>query len=410
MKIRTLAKLCGVHRYKSDTPTPDEIFNDANKRIFHQDDALFQLSNILHYHLRNLENYQKYSERKSKYNSFLLYGQTQNIDGDYLQFKPAVPAPLRQPPIFLTGTTGSGKTHIIKQLCTHLDLNFAIVDSTHLAPQSYRGRNICDVGEQLHIDAKGDELKLQFSVVFFDEFDKLFAYRDSSFSEFRRSIATELLTLVEGNALFPCRTESLSFNSENVLFILGGSFNLAKVKDDNSGIGFTTTPPTNAKAKPPSTLMELSNLGLPDELVGRLGKIITMQPLDGAMLSDILLNSPTSPFVLLNNKLRMVQSIATISPDTIQALIDQNQEAIKTFGVRGLYQGFNALPYLATLLNEAVNNCQEEIDSRFELGLDKYQVIYSVDDEEEDEEGAEESLEKPFFNTYISTPNDDIPF
>lgn len=100
MKIKTLAKLCGVRRYKSDTPSPDAIFSDANKRIFHQDDALFQLSNILHYHLRNLENYQKYSDRLTEFNKFLLYGRSQNIDGDYSQYKPLEPTPLHQPPIF----------------------------------------------------------------------------------------------------------------------------------------------------------------------------------------------------------------------------------------------------------------------------------------------------------------------
>ncbi|MDO4451086.1 MAG: hypothetical protein Q4B79_09045 [Moraxella sp.] len=126
-------------------PTPRQIFADASKVILHQPFALRELSTIFYYHLQSQRNRkhhldsihfeqlskalgldEAFFEKLDKINEEEL----KKLDPNY-QPKFRSKAPITNAPIFLTGKTGSGKTHMIKQLCKMFDLNFIAINTPH---------------------------------------------------------------------------------------------------------------------------------------------------------------------------------------------------------------------------------------------------------------------------------------
>lgn len=325
-------------------PTPKQIFDDARQSIFYQDDALKALSTVFYYHLEGLRQLQSQKIVDSIMDNFSFEKKEFSAS-----FKP--PKFYAQAPIFITGKTGSGKTHMIKQLCKLYDVNFILINTTNLSNAGYKGYTLAEVGDNLLKSANGDTIKAEHSVVFFDEFDKLFLdAQGAQMGVYNRSLTAEILTIVEGATPFPVKEDG-GIDSSKMLFIFGGSFNMHQC-DEKAVIGFTGEKSLQQK---PDTQLKLTDFGLPDELAGRIGKVIAMQDIDEQLMGDILLKSPNSPYVALGEKLGMVDCTVSIEDDALQNLLVAQREAIKKFGVRGLYQGFNELPQLVDILYDAPN-------------------------------------------------------
>ncbi len=334
-------------------PSPQEMFERAKKVVFYQDDILKTLTLQLYYHLKL-----RYLHRKLAY-------QAADNGQDYRTFlakqKPKdLPPTISKNPIFITGKTGSGKTHVIKQLCQMFGVNFLSINSNQISNSGYKGNTLMDYGEILKTKAcsLADEhpyfadQEIEFSVIFFDEFDKLFLDDEgANLHIYKRAMINELLTIFEGTSDFPIK-ENSSVPSANMLFILGGSFNLHQ-KEVKPSIGFIEQ---NKSVDLPTDQLKLGELGLPDELAGRISQILVMKALDGEMLKDILLNSPTSPYVAFSKRLMMEDCTAQIDETLLDMLLQQQKEAIDKFGVRGLYQGFNNLPQVQDVLLDAVSS------------------------------------------------------
>ena len=268
---------------------------------------------------------------------------------DFLQMRASLRHKyLAKAPLFVTGKTGSGKTHLIKTLCQLAGMNFVMINVTHLSNAGYKGMTLADVGEML-VKQAGDEREALHSVVFFDEFDKLFLSNSTSVQDWHRALATEMLTIIEGTSNFPVK-DSAGIPSRHMLFILGGSFTMHQ--DTTTPIGFTTKNETIS----PDEQMNLTKLGLPDELAGRIGRMIGLRELLPHELGEILLYSPSSPFVALAEQLALVNCTVGIEEALIDELIEREREAIDTFGVRGLYQGFYKLSQVQDILDHAASH------------------------------------------------------
>lgn len=325
-------------------PMPNQIIELAKQSIFYQDEAVKALSVVLYYHLKAREHYElarvsQFGENYEKYDT--------PADASSVPFPVPVVADTNQAPIFITGKTGGGKTHLVKEMCRLLEVNHLIINATHLSNSGHKGMTLADVGEMLMNGVHQDAQKAMFSVIFFDEFDKLFLSNDSQLGVYHQALATELLTLIEGTTDFPVR-DSESISSRHMLFILGGSFTLHQ--DKSVSMGFVHD---DKQESIPTSQLGLTQLGLPDELAGRIGQIISMVPLTNQMLQDILLSSPTSPYTTLKNRLAMVQCTVEISDALLELLLHKQQTAIDKFGVRGVYQGFNELPQVLDILMDA---------------------------------------------------------
>lgn len=327
--------------------TPQSLFKEAKKLILHQDDALKQLCVLMYYHLKqsNLHNKKAASHDIAE---FLRMPELSSMS------EAIEVSSIKQPPIFLIGKTGSGKTHLVKELCQLIGVNFACVNCTHLSNSGYKGMNIADIGRQLAKTAT-NETALAHSVVFLDEFDKLFVGSEvsSNYVEFNRMLSAELLTLIEGTTPFPIRgdgdKDEQHIESKQMLFILGGSFGMHGSKKPPMGFMAKTDNPKDL----PESQNTLTDFGLPAELAGRIGKIISMQTMNHAMMKDILRYSPTSPYCSFCGQLALEYCTSELDDGVLDGLIETQATAIEKFGVRGLYQGFYELPQILEILMDA---------------------------------------------------------
>lgn len=317
--------------------TPQALFEQAKQRILHQDDALKTLCVLMYYHLKT-------------------WGQTVK-PYSLIPSESELVKRIKQPPVLLVGKTGSGKTHIIQELCKLVGVNFICVNCSHLSNSGYKGMNLSDIGQKLSQTAHDDH-HLNHSVVFLDEFDKLFvgSQTGSNYVEFNRMLSVELLTLIEGTTGFPIKGDDKNEKHIPTLamfFVLGGSFGMHH-DSSNPPMGFTAS--TQDTQALPQTQQTLTDFGLPDELAGRIGKIITMNTMDAQMMHDILLNSPSSPYQSFCGQLALVHCTASFEHEVIEQLMINQKQAIETFGVRGVYQGFYGLPQITQILLDAPAN------------------------------------------------------
>lgn len=334
--------------------SPDELFEQAKSAILYQDEPLMALCVPLYYHL-------KLKKSHLKHDHIVAIQQKKPKDE---QVMPATPPIINKAPLFITGKTGSGKTHLIKTLCQMTGVNFLAVNATHMSNSGFKGMTLADIGEML-LGQAGHERLAQFSVVFFDEFDKLFLDGTNSVRDWHKALATELLTIIEGSSDFPVKDKK-GIPTHHMMFILGGSFGMHQ---ENAPIGFTATPD---KAVLPDDLVGLSEFGLPDELSGRIGRIIRMNTLGDDELKEILKLSPTSPFVAFQKQLSLENCQASLSDELLDELVLRQRGAIEKFGVRGLYQGFYELPQVQDVLCHAPNHRYHH----YELTCDGYTKTY----------------------------------
>lgn len=328
--------------------TPDDLFLKAKEQILHQDEALFALAVPLYYQLKLLTMYLKKDVRNQA--STPDVPDVPDAEDEPPRFAtidnpPVIP----QPTLFITGKTGSGKTHLIKTLCQIAEVNFIAVNATHISNSGYKGMTLADIGEMICERAKTAR-HAEFTVVFLDEFDKLFV-KNTTVSDWHQAMATELLTIIEGTTDFPVR-DKLGIDSRHMMFILGGSFEMHK--DPRPVMGFLGEEKTTNDI--PKAQLDLREFGLPDELAGRIGRIISMAELSDEMLKDILLSSPSSPLQILNRQIGLTYCTIEMADELLERLMTDATEAIKKFGVRGLYQAFNQLPQLNDVLADAPKN------------------------------------------------------
>lgn len=330
-------------------PKPQEALDILSQTVIGQAHALQKLTTAFFYHkLYSVFLYFKYLDQK-------MPKQPSIADSEYAC----------QSPLLLIGDTGTGKTHIIKQITKLYQLNVITVDCSTLVRTGIVGTSLDTIGRMIY-DTAPDVMTAQTSVVFLDEFDKLFVGDDGH----KLDIALQLLGVMEGSSPFPVERSGSKdghlpthLPSENMLFILAGSFGIHRQGQEKT-IGFhTDNSMTDTKNY---NQLTLTKLNLPDELAGRIGQIIHLDTLNHEQYADILYQSPSSPWTIFQNQLALMECTAELPRDVVMALIEQNLTAIDKFGARGLYQAFNRLPCLTQILLQA----SEDEGQSFTISLD----------------------------------------
>lgn len=310
-----------------DVPTPRKIKSLLDKAIIGQDRVKEKLATAV---------YQQ--EMAVRYNA--LYKGSKNF------------VPMRRRNILLYGPSGSGKTAMLQKMAEILDRPVVIFDSTKLTPAGYSGGSTESVLRELLVKAKGDTERAAHGIVYLDEWDKAFigANGNKEVSSFKvAAVSFELLRMLDGcDVTFEHNYGSVTLNTANILFILGGAFpNLDRIvlnrisgrkNESASGIGFmrenVKMEKTESYNVPDATPDDLKEYGIPAELLGRIATVCRCMPLGREELVNILLHSEQSPLREYITMFHIHNVSLKLADKTIEAIAEQALE--KNLGARGL--------------------------------------------------------------------------
>lgn len=179
--------------------------------------------------------------------------------------------------ILICGSTGTGKTEILKRISKLYNIPIVIEDATTLSETGYHGRNVTDMLEDLYQAANGDIKLAQRGIIVLDEFDKLAEKTSDSQTHVSRiGVQRSLLKLLDGTMYY---FDNKKFDTSRLTIVAAGAFTGIISGDDYSNL----------------TNEDFIRFGIIRELVGRFSKIIPMNALGKEDIIKILKDSDFSP-------------------------------------------------------------------------------------------------------------------
>ena len=198
--------------------------------------------------------------------------------------------------ILLTGSTGVGKTELMRLIAKYLNKPFCKVDSNQLTTPGYTGKDIEEVLWDFYVSCGRDKNKVENAIIFFDEIDKKGSSRKDDHSG--QGVLNLLLPFIEGTTYDACEDmrhgkEKVKIDTSNMIVILGGAYTDVYKKLVEKNIGFNREVSSKPVYRPATTQDFIEKGMMTDEFMGRV-TVIKMNDLDVDDIKRIMLESDQS--------------------------------------------------------------------------------------------------------------------
>ena len=304
-----------------DQTNIEGIINDINSKIIGQEKAVETLVTNIYY------------------NQVLIDSLSNNKEIDLSELDS------RKISILLDGSTGTGKTAILKDIASRLQLPIDIVNANSFSETGYVGPTITDILSRLLKQANGNLELAERGIIVLDEIDKIATPSSYEGRDIKKGVQEELLSFIGGGKYDVAVSsgfvrQSVSFDTSKITFILSGAFtNLRenKIKEQEkkfNGMGFNTTN-NDAKNEYEITSQDYIDYGLMREFFGRIKVLTSTKSYSINDLKKILLESRISPLRNLEKTIRMFGYNNLVYNDEVLNKICEEAYELDT-GARGL--------------------------------------------------------------------------
>lgn len=254
---------------------------------------------------------------------------------------------LNKTSILLDGSTGTGKTAIIKDIADNIGVPIIITNPSNYSSTGYVGASLSDILLELLKKANGDLKLAERGIVCFDEIDKLGGYDKSRRLEMKSAIQRELLTLIGGTIYEINYNDSkINFDTSKITFFGLGAFtdirDIKMNKNSTKKIGFNND--NEEENTYVITEQDYIDYGLERELMGRFKVILYTKDYSINDYKNILLNSSISPLK------GFIDTVKLLSDNTIEVTYsDDFVDAVAfsayndKFGARGVQKIMSTL-------------------------------------------------------------------
>lgn len=178
------------------------------------------------------------------------------------------------------GPTGCGKTHIWHCLKDLFPDRIEIVDGSNITNDGWKGDKKWSSLLQSPIFCSGER-----AILVIDESDKMLAPKYSNSENISQTIAAEGLKLMEG-IVTEVKSGSTTYqvDTSKISFVLCGAFSnkadeIAKNSNIGHSIGFGSVPHEAKAYDRPLTTQDLVEYGVMPEFMGRIQRIVNLQPM-----------------------------------------------------------------------------------------------------------------------------------
>ena len=236
--------------------------------------------------------------------------------------------------ILITGSTGIGKTLIMKKLAEYLDRPFLEIDSTQITIPGYTGKNIEQCLYELLKDCNFDKNKAERAIVYFDEIDKKGSENKSDVSG--KGVLNVLLKFLDGTSYEACESsqspQTISINTSKMIVIASGAFNDV-YKKQRRALGFTAKNEEEKKEEP-SVSDFVEKAMMTDEFMGRMPIVVHLDDLSDDNLIRIMKESDASPTKYEVENFKKINCELLFTEDAFKKLASVAGK--KNIGARGL--------------------------------------------------------------------------